>query len=303
MSGAVAGSGVTRESLRRRSRWEFHRLRIVLTRRDGSDPRPGVAGVPAVEEVEGVAPTAAPGTRRDTPDPAVWGAAATASVWEFSLMLRRRTLGGWEAAAIKSPSPRGGRVRSAVHELRRRRRCPPLYFIILPTHPDRDRLSGHLKCFPITRVTSSATPAGLTGRSLSGTEVPTRHSGTAGTVRAGDTWAALTGCLTSAHVTRLLEQRLARAWQSGRRSSVAAVCGNHDGRQSHFCGTCLFRDTSAAPASSETQQHPDSPASHHAHTLPATTLRGHTRTTVAKQHTSAVVVGYKCQQVTEKLVT
>lgn len=130
-------------------------------------------------------------------------------------MLRRRTLGGWEAAAIRSPSPRGGRVRSAVHELRRRRRCPPLYFIILPTHPDRGRLSGHLKCFPLTRVTSSAAPAGLTGRSLSGTRVPARHCGAAGTVRAGDTWAALTRCLASAHLMRVAERRPARRSSQG----------------------------------------------------------------------------------------
>ena len=223
VSGAGVGSGVVRESLRRRSRCEFHLLRMVLTRRDGSDPKPGAAGVPGVEEVEGVVPAAAPGTRRDTPDTGVWGAAPKASVWEFSLMLRRRTLGGWEAAAIRSPSPRGGRVRSAVHELRRRRRCPPLYFIILPTHPDQGRLSGHLKCFAVTRVTSSATPAGLTGRSLCGTELPTRHIGTVGTVWAGDTWAALTGTLTSPHLMHLVKQRLARARHSGSRSSPAAV--------------------------------------------------------------------------------
>lgn len=150
VSGAAVESGVARESLRRRSRWEFHLLRMVLTLRDGS-AAPGPGEEPAVAAVEGVvvgaAPTTAPGTRRDTPAPAAWGVAVVASVWEFSLILRRRTLGGRQAAAIRSPSPRGGRVRSAVHELRRRSRWPPLYFIILPTRPGRGRHSGHLKCF------------------------------------------------------------------------------------------------------------------------------------------------------------
>lgn len=121
-----------RESLRRRSRCEFHRLRMVLTLREGSEPRHdvgvegGVTRGPTPATTPAAAADAVPGTELARGG----NTSGAPSVRACSLKLRRRTR-GCRNDAVRSPSLRSGRGLSAVHELRRRRRFSLLYFIIL----------------------------------------------------------------------------------------------------------------------------------------------------------------------------